>query len=115
MGVVKTASKGYPKVQQNTVELGEHGDLLRINIQGQRWPFKKDYICNWSDCERQSFIITTSSLQEGQLHVCQVNDLTTPPEMVKLTIPQPAASVTYITQLAVRLTSIIAIGRQQCG
>jgi Transposase IS4 len=99
IGVVKTASREFPQAYLSAQELGERGDrlgLLSNNDQGR--PNLLAFV--WLDKDRRYFIATCSSLQEGQPHIRQrwrqlVSDLTTPPEKVELTVPQPVATETY--------------------
>jgi hypothetical protein len=81
------------------VELQQRGDRLGL-VAHHKDGTPKFLPFVWMDWDRRYFIISCSSLAEGSLYVCNrwrqlVNNLTTPPEKVELTIPQPITPEMY--------------------
>jgi hypothetical protein len=99
IGVVKTATKGFPKTYLTNVELHQRGDFLALALDPRMAAFV------WMDRERRYFIATAGSLAEGTPYSrCrwrQVNQQpNAPPEKVTLSIQQPQTAETYYSTCA---------------
>jgi Transposase IS4 len=100
-GVVKTSHREFPLQHLQQVEMGERGERYGLVAKNQEnEPYLMAFV--WLDRERRYFVTSCSSLAEGQPYVRHrwrqlVSDLTTPPERIELTIPQPAAAELFYT------------------
>jgi hypothetical protein len=105
IGVVKTATKGYPKIYLTNVELHQRGDFLALasDPSSNEEPRMAAFV--WMDRERRYVIATAGSLAEGTPYSrCrwrQVNQQpNAPPEKVTLSIQQPHIAETYYSTCA---------------
>jgi hypothetical protein len=97
IGVVKTATRGYPKAYLEGLELSNRGDYEGVVTLGENGlPTMMAFV--WMDRERRYFIANTSSLKTGtpytrsrwrQIAPIESNE---DPVRVELTIPQPEAA-----------------------
>jgi hypothetical protein len=102
IGVVKTATKGFPKTYLTSVELHQRGDFLALasDPADELDPAMAAFV--WMDRERRYFIATAGSLSEGTPYTrCrwrQVSqDPNAPPEKITMTIKQPQIAELYYT------------------
>lgn len=100
IGVVKTATKGFPKTYLTSVELHQRGDFLALLSEAvdPLSPAMSAFV--WMDRERRYFIATAGSLAEGTPYTrCrwrQVSqDPNAPPERITMTIKQPQIAELY--------------------
>ena len=100
IGVVKTATRGFPKSYLTNVELHERGDFHAVasNRTNVLDPDMAAFV--WMDRERRYFISTAGTLSEGTPYTrCrwrQVNRVpNAPPEKVIMTIKQPQIAEVY--------------------
>ena len=105
IGVVKTATKGFPKIYLTNVELHPRGDFLALasDPSSNEEPRMAAFV--WMDRERRYVIATAGSLAEGTPYSrCrwrQVNQQpNAPPEKVTLSIQQPHIAETYYSTCA---------------
>jgi hypothetical protein len=101
IGVVKTATKGYPKAFLTSVELNQRGDFFALasDSADELDPAMAAFV--WMDRERRYFIATAGALSEGTPYTrCrwrQVSqDRNAPPERVTMTIKQPQIAEIYL-------------------
>jgi hypothetical protein len=99
IGVVKTSHRRFPNHHLQRVELQQRGDRFGL-VSHHEDGTPKFLSFVWMDRDRRYFVTSCSSLIEGRPYVRErwrqlVNDLTTPPEKVELTIPQPIATEIY--------------------
>ena len=99
IGVVKTATTGFPKAQLSAIQMSERGErkgLISYNDDGT--PKLMAFV--WMDRERRYFISSTSSLDEGEPYSRtrwrQVDETeNAEPEKVDLSVPQPKVCEIY--------------------
>jgi hypothetical protein len=97
IGVVKTATRGYPKTYIEALELSNRGDYEGVVTLGENGlPEMMAFV--WMDRERWYFIANTSLLEAGspykksrwrQIAPVESNE---DPVRVEMTIPQPMAA-----------------------
>ena len=100
IGVVKPATKGFPKSYLMSVELNQCGDFLALasDSADDLDPVMDAFV--WMNRERRYFIATAGSLSEGIPYSCcrwrQVSqDPNAPPERVTMAIKQPQIAEIY--------------------
>ena len=100
IGVVKTATRGFPKTFLTNVELNQRGDFFALasDSADELDPAMAAFV--WMDRERRYFIATAGALSEGTPYTrCrwrQVSqDPNAPPERVTMTIKQPQIAEIY--------------------
>jgi hypothetical protein len=100
IGVVKTATRGFPKALLTSVELNQRGDFFALasDSEDELDPTMAAFV--WMDRERRYFIATAGALSEGKPYTrCrwrQVSqDRNAPPERVTMTIKQPQIAEIY--------------------
>jgi hypothetical protein len=100
IGVVKPATKGFPKSYLTSVELNQCGDFLALasDSADDLDPAMDAFV--WMNWEHRYFIATAGSLLEGIPCTCcrwrQVSqDPNAPPERVTMTIKQPQIAEIY--------------------
>ena len=110
IGVVKTATRGFPKTFLTSVELESCGDFFALKrLAGDNKPALGAFV--WMDRERRYFILTTGSLEARTPFVrCRWRYVDqTPnaaPEQVMFSIKQPQiAEVYYSTCAAIDSTT----------
>ena len=106
IGVVKTATRGFPKAFLSSVELANRGDFLalkRVPADNESKPALGAFV--WMDRERRYFISSAGSLEDGTPYIRnrwrQVNQ--TPnaaPEQVTFSIKQPKIAELYYSTCA---------------
>jgi hypothetical protein len=106
IGVVKTATRGFPKAFLSSVELANRGDFLalkRVPADNESKPALGAFV--WMDRERRYFISSAGSLEDGTPYIRnrwrQVNQ--TPnaaPEQVTFSIKQPKIAEFYYSTCA---------------
>jgi hypothetical protein len=108
IGVVKTATRGFPKNFLSSVELANRGDFLALKkfdppnaeeVGAEMAAFV------WMDRERCYFISTTGSLEAGTPYTrCRWRQLDpspdAPPQRVQMTIQQPKIAEVYYSTCA---------------
>lgn len=100
-GVVKTSSRGFPLQHLLEIQFGGHGEWSGLYHRGDSSINDPDMLgFVWVDKDRRNFISTVSSLSpaapiERKRMRQVVNDITSPPEKVLLTIKQPQCSKRY--------------------
>jgi predicted RNA-binding Zn-ribbon protein involved in translation (DUF1610 family) len=104
IGVVKTATRGYPKAYLESLELRERGDYEGVVTLENGLPTMMAFV--WMDRERRYFIANTSSLEIGtpytrsrwrQIAPVESNEV---PQMVEFEIPQPEAAELFYSVAA---------------
>ena len=101
IGVVKTATRGYPKPSLTSVELQNRGDFVALWSNATENSSEHGAML-WMDKERRYFISTAGSFEWGTLYQrCrwrQVNqEPNAAPQQVMFTIPQPKIAEMYYT------------------
>ena len=99
IGVVKTATRGYPKPFLTSVELQNRGDFVALWSNATENSSEHGAML-WMDKERRYFISTAGSFEWGTLYQrCrwrQVNqEPNAAPQQVMFTIPQPKIDEMY--------------------
>ena len=110
IGVVKTATKGFPITYLTSVKLNQCGDFLALSWDPVDELDPAMAAFAWMDHERRYFIATAGSLLEGSPYTrCrwqQVSqDPNTPPEKITMTIKKPQIAKVYYTTDIVKMIS----------
>jgi hypothetical protein len=108
IGVVKTATRGFPKAFLSSVELANRGDFMALKravpaIDAELTPELGAFV--WMDRERRYFISSAGSLEDGTPYVrCRWRQVDqTPnaaPEQVMFSIKQPKIAELYYSTCA---------------
>ena len=101
IGVVKTATRGYPKTFLTSVELQNRGDFLALRSNATEDSPELGAMV-WMDRERRYFISTAGSFEAGAPYErCRWRQVdatpNAPPEQVMFTIAQPKIAEIYYT------------------
>jgi Transposase IS4 len=108
IGVVKTATRGFPKQFLSAVELANRGDFLALKSVLAPCNDAPEAVLAafvWMDRERRYFISTAGSLEAGTPYTrCRWRQVdptpNAPPERVQLTIEQPKIAEIYYSTCA---------------
>jgi hypothetical protein len=103
IGVVKTATRRYPKAHLSRIEFTQRGEFQGVvGIDGNNTGM---YAFVWMDRDRRYFISTTGNMEHGLPYTRKrwrrVDDAdNAEPELVDLTIPQPKTAEVYYSTCA---------------